>query len=88
MKKVYKYSLPITDRQTVMLPNGFQVVMVGLDPKGLPCLWAIVDPERTASPETVIIVGTGQPLPDNFVRHIGSFVDGRFVWHVFFSYEH
>lgn len=83
MTTIYKYQLEIADEQSVMIPNGYQIALVGLDPNGVPCIWAIVDPERSAAEETIRIVGTGHPIPPNVRRHIGSFVQGPFVWHVF-----
>lgn len=67
----------------MIIPNGFQITLVGFDPAGVPCLWAIVDPERSAASETIRIVGTSRPIPPNVRRHIGSFVQGPFVWHAF-----
>jgi len=84
MTTIYKYPLEITDRQTLALPTGYQIALIGLDPNGTPCLWAIVDPARSVANETIHIVGTGNPVPPNVVnRHIGSFVQEPFVWHAF-----
>lgn len=84
MKTIYKYPLEITDRQTISLPTGYEIALIGLDPNGTPCLWAIVDLEHSIASETIYIVGTGLPIPPNVVnRHIGSFIQGPFGWHVF-----
>lgn len=83
MITVYKYPIQITDKQYLTLPNGYHIVHVGLDPTGAPCIWALVDTERSLIQETVYVVGTGHLLPFRADRHLGSFVDGSFVWHVF-----
>jgi hypothetical protein len=46
-------------------------------------LWAIVDPEQPKQLRTIHIVGTGNPMPANLLRYIGTAqrLDG--VWHVF-----
>jgi hypothetical protein len=31
----------------------------------------------------VIVVGTGHRIPDTAVEHLGSVLDGPFVWHLF-----
>lgn len=86
MKTIYKYHIEITDRQTILLPEHSQVIHAGLDPQGKPCLWAIVNTHLgTLCPLTVFVVGTGNPMPAavSSIRHIGSFIDGPFVWHIF-----
>ena len=88
MKTIYKYSLSIVEEQTLTVPASFVPLHVGLDPQDHPCLWGAVD---TASPKQTIkvfIVGTGNPLPegvnlDSSTYHVGSFVQGPFMWHVF-----
>jgi hypothetical protein len=81
---VYKYPIEIASKQTLLLPVGFYVIRVGLDLNGNPCIWAIVDPAKSEAEMTVHIVGTGFVVPENMVnRHIGSFVQGSFIWHAF-----
>lgn len=85
MTTVYKYPFQITPRQQMLLPPGRQIIHVGPDPDGKLCLWAIVDEARGVMNETLWLVGTGQQLPDGVSaqQHIGSCVNGPFVWHVF-----
>lgn len=83
VKTIYKYPIWTADGQTVMLPKEFQVIHVGLDPQGTACLWAIVEPTQETKPEELYLVGTGNPLPPQATRHLGSFVQGSFVWHAF-----
>ena len=87
MNTIHKYPLEITDRQTITIPNGYQIAHIGLDPQGDPCIWAAVNTDRSRIPIEVFIVGTGNPIPKNIEnRHIGSFVQAPFVWHVFLGF--
>ena len=85
METIYKYRIEITDRQLIRLPVGRKIIHAGPDPMGTPCLWAIIDTEDPAFPEELFIVGTGNPMPPLASEHIGSFVQGQFVWHAFLS---
>lgn len=81
MKTIYKYPIQIDREQQILMLEGAEIIRVGLDPRGVPCVWAEV--EITNDPEKweVAIVGTGQTLPDG--KHLGSFLYGEFVWHVY-----
>ncbi len=83
MTTIWKYPLSITDHQVIDIPGGCEPLHVGLDPVGVPCLWVKVDPERAPRGFHVYIVGTGNPMPDKALSHLGSFSQGVFVWHVF-----
>lgn len=85
MKTIYKYPLAITDSQVLEIPNGFELIHAGLDPQGVPCVWATVYPGNDINSVTIYIFGTGEqitPAPQAR-KHIGSFVNKAFVWHVF-----
>lgn len=81
MRTVYKYIIKITDEQVISLPL-VQLLHVGLDPSGFPCVWAEVETEMPSSDVTIFVVGTGHPVPDG-AWHVGSFVQGGFVWHIY-----
>ena len=83
MKRIYKYPIQITDEQEIQMPFGAEVIHAGLDPQGTPCLWAKVESVNSPEPVSVLVVGTGKPMPHAADRHVGSFVQGPFVWHVF-----
>jgi thioredoxin reductase len=86
MTTIYKYQLEIVDEQTLELPYDSTFIHVGLDPNGLPCIWATVDTEQQGrSVKTIFIVGTGRPIPDAAFFYLNSFNQGQFVWHVFHS---
>ena len=82
MKTIYKYPIRITDDQEVEMLTGATPCHVGLDPQGQPCVWAAVDNTAPPEPVGVIVVGTGNPVPDVPCRYLGSFLQGPFVWYV------
>lgn len=85
MTTIYKYPFYIEDEPSITLPTGYQILHVGLDPQGTPCIWALVNTERSELPVRFFLVGTGHPVPSLSTVHIGSFLQGRFVWHLFSS---
>ncbi len=86
MKTVWKFPLKIIGEQLIKMPLYTEIIHVGLDPKGVPCLWGRVDTVQLHIEREFYVTGTGHPLPDGDNRHVGSFVDGAFVWHVWMPY--
>lgn len=82
MKTIYKYPLYTTDRQSVPLPAGAEILSIQMQGSG-PCLWAIVDTEAIAAPVRIVVVGTGHALPEQPLHFIATVQDGPYVWHVF-----
>lgn len=87
MDTVYKYPLQLMDRQTIALPEDAEILHIGPDPAGAPCLWARVDTDVVTTARTFVIVGTGHPIflvdDSKPPEHIGSYIQNGFVWHVF-----
>lgn len=84
MKTIWKFPLVITDRQTVPIPENGVPIHVGLDPHGNPCIWCeIPSINIDRGLLEVFIVGTGNEMPDRAENHLGSFIQGPFVWHVY-----
>lgn len=81
MRAVYKYQL---DRDVVQLPEGAEVLHVGVQENSL-CAWALVDPMKRAIEPRFRVAGTGHPLD---VSELGKFHgthmlnDGALVFHV------
>jgi hypothetical protein len=82
MKTVWKFPFAIGGEQPINLPAGSEVLHVGLDPDGAPCLWARVDSHAPKVTHTLYVTGTGHPIPEGDNRHLGTFINGPFVWHV------
>ncbi len=65
------------------MPAGAVVLHVGIQHRIL-TLWALVDPDAAPSIRRFAVVGTGRPAPeDHEGRHVGTVIEGLFVWHVF-----
>ena len=79
---IYKYKIQIIEYQCISMPRGAKIIHAGLDPVDEPCVWALIDPDQPAIERELFIIGTGQSgvKVDN---HVGSFIMGRFMWHVF-----
>jgi hypothetical protein len=85
MITIYKYPIKIEDEQTIIMPYGAELMHAGLDPSGVPCLWARVDTTNPLHPITILIRGTGHEIAekDKYASHFASFNQGPFMWHVF-----
>ncbi len=85
MRTVFKYEFSITDEVEIAMPLGAVVLHVGQQGIGQTriCLWAEVDTQQPDETRTFYVRGTGHPLPEADVAHVGSIVGNPFVWHVF-----
>lgn len=87
-RTIWRFPLEITDRPTLEMPNGSNVLSVG-PPRGrddVLDLWAAVDSSTAAREERHFrIVGTGNPMPEDALWFVGTVVThgGALVWHVF-----
>jgi hypothetical protein len=86
MKKIYKYSLALTDTQFVELPLGAEILTVQMQGDRL-CLWAMINtlPEAIKKNRRIEIIGTGNPVPTGDLKYISTFqmMDGGLIFHVF-----
>lgn len=84
MRTIYKYPLRITNKQDIVMPEEAKILHVGIAPLGNPCLWAEVDISKPKEEVGITIYGTGHPIADDYLgKHIGTFNQGEFVWHVY-----
>jgi len=81
-RAIWKFALELADYQQVEMPEGAEIISVAVQGE-LVCLWAIVNPARPAEYRGIQIVGTGNPIPANLQRFIGTVQIPPFVWHVF-----
>lgn len=83
MQTIHKFPISMTEDVRVLMPEGATVTAVGLDGKGTPCVWALVDPAKPAGQMRKFgVYGTGGQVPD-FWEFRGTFFTLPFVWHVF-----
>jgi hypothetical protein len=86
MKKIYKYSVELTDIFTLDMPKGAQILSVQ-EQYGEPQIWAIVDPKADKETRRFRLIGTGHPIEENtsMMSFLGTFQldNGEFVGHLF-----
>jgi hypothetical protein len=80
---IFKYPFNLKSTQTIELPDGAQIIHVGLDPADRPCMWAMVNPDHPKTNVEIYIIGTGHNVPILATHHMGSFKMGQYMWHVF-----
>jgi hypothetical protein len=83
MSTVHKYELEIRETFDIYPRAGFKPIHVGLDPQGQPCMWAEVDIRKPSVCTRLCIIGTGIEKPEHAREHIGSFVKGSYVGHLY-----
>jgi hypothetical protein len=84
-KKIFKYSLKVTDYQEISLPKGYEILTIDVQFDN-PYIWVLVDPNSPTMDVTFEIFGTGHPIHENKHRSfVGSFQigDGNLVFHCF-----
>ncbi|KKK61113.1 hypothetical protein LCGC14_3017550, partial [marine sediment metagenome] len=86
MRKIWKFTLPVTDHPIVLMPKGAKVLSAGVQ-HGDVQVWALVDPEAPKESRRFRVAGTGHPLEDEVVslRFIDTvqMLGGSLIWHIF-----
>ncbi len=89
MQTIYKYPLLLLQAavgQPIIMPKGAEIRLIGVDPKGVPCIWAEVDsaPKTVEEQRTFWLYGTGHPIAvANGLKYVGSWIQEEFVWHLY-----
>ena len=84
MKKIWKYTLPVTDYPVIPMQRGARVLSVDVQ-HGEVQIWALVDPEAPTELRKFRMADTGHPLEEEIVsmRFIGTVQMGELVRHIF-----
>lgn len=85
MKTIWKHPLSIEGSENIIATRK-DAEIISADYQGhVPTIWMIVDPDAPVVRRSIVIVGTGHPLPETIGEHIGTLVDDAYalVWHVF-----
>ena len=66
------------------MPQGAKILYCAVQ-RGIPCLWAEVQPEAAKEKRRFAIYGTGHPINAANQKYIDSYMlhDGALVFHVF-----
>lgn len=84
LRIIYKYPLD----SVLSVPGGYRVLHVGEDPQGQACVWLEIDTVGAEQPRPSVSVaffrfGTGGIVDQAKSQHVGSYVEGSYVWHVY-----
>jgi hypothetical protein len=86
MKTIHKYPLQIIASQVMIMPRGAEIIAVQTQ-GAVPCMWAMVDPDKDVEMRIVEMYGTGDPIHDaqGKRKYIGTFQikNGESVFHAF-----
>lgn len=86
MKVIYKYPCPAPGGSLIQWVANEEIIHVGLDGQNFPCFWVEMDQDVEHGIVEFFVVGTGWELPEkkNFLGfHVGSWIEGQFVWHLY-----
>jgi len=88
MKRIFKYTIEAKDAQAVVMPEGAEILSVQVQGgTGAICIWALVNPDPNIRrvERSILIVGTGNPVPDDPGKFLGTvqLYAGELVFHVF-----
>lgn len=82
MHTIWKYEILSWD--FVISAGSLQILSVGLDPKGVLCIWGMVNTEAPTSRTHIRVFGTGAEVPlYTSLEFLGTVTAGLYVWHVF-----
>ena len=84
-KSIWKYTLDVTDEQSVVLPSGSRLLTVQVQNE-IPTIWAEVDTEALDRERyTLRTYGTGHWVDDDPGVYLGTYqlMEGRLVFHVY-----
>lgn len=90
MKRIYKYTLEITDAQKLKLPSGSRILSVEEQNQQI-VLYAVVDTsvsESLTDDYKIFIIGTGHCADESIHKSfIGTvkLAEGRLMFHVFYG---
>lgn len=85
MKKIWKYPLEVTDKQSINVPEDAEFMCIQIQ-HGEPCLWVKCDPDATKNYIVLNTYGTGHTIEnDERDFYIGTYQlsGGNLVFHVF-----
>ena len=81
---IHKYPLAIDGHAGVPMPRRRRILCVQVQ-AGVPCVWAVVDPDSPMVPVAFAVVGTGHAVPEDAGPYLGTvhLYGGSLVLHVF-----
>jgi hypothetical protein len=80
MLTVHKFQFGISDIVEIEMPKDAKILHVECQ-NFIPCIWAHVNTENEKELRHFRVIGTGH-LVDGHLKHVGSFQQGIYVWHL------
>ncbi len=80
-KTVVKFPLAVAPETRLEIPDGAQVLAVAWHDR-IPCLWALVDPEKPRVARTIKRCQEGHSV-DDAGAYVGMITLGSYVYHFF-----
>lgn len=88
-KFIWKYELQTTDESVIELPKNAEILTLQAQ-RDVPCIWALVDPNKEKEKRYFETYGTGHPFAVNasmfsIRKYIGSYqlLGAELIFHVF-----
>ena len=82
-KTVWKSIITMGGKTLVDLPKDAEPISVDVQFNSYAVMWSIVDPEAEIERISVFVAWTGEPLPVNIGKFIGTFTNKGLVHHTF-----
>ena len=82
MNRIYKYGLQLVHKNKVVMPKEAKILKASMQ-GSVPCIWALVDTNKSDETRTFIIYGTGHEIVESNLEFIETFFQGPYVWHLF-----
>jgi hypothetical protein len=88
MRTIWKYPIIAPGRVSHEIPGDVEILTVQAQ-GGVPCVWALVDPNAPKRRRYFWVYATGDSIPGGQLLYVGTFQlsDGRLVYHVFLEVE-
>jgi len=86
--RIWKYVLNFEREQLVTMPSISEIMDIQMQ-RGVPVMWALVDPSAEEIEVRIVVHGTGYDIDEVPYRneYLGTVQDGDLVWHFFMSSE-
>ena len=79
--QIWKYQLEPAATTQLRVPAPAKPIHVGIDANGYACVWFEVIEDQPTQAITLRRIGTGWKFSGG--EHLGSYVEGPFVWHIY-----
>lgn len=93
MPTITKYPLDVDFRDSppqgkITMPFHAEIIRVGLDEEGEPCIWALVEEKWDYKPHRIMLLRDDDELPLKDMRYLGGFLKPEeeqpaCSWHLF-----